>query len=166
MKTVIAVVTAAILAGEAFAGCGVKIDVEGELTKYDEETKEVTVGRQKVTLLASAMRGGTKIEEMIGKTVVVSTDKHTKKGESLSIKEGEEPTDAPADKPKEMKSNLLAEKQDWTNSSGVTINAAVQKVEKGKVYFIKDGQVIPYDVSKLSQETIDKLKAIIAAQKQ
>lgn len=166
MKTILALAITAILAGEAFAGCGVKIDVEGELTKFDDETKEITVGRKTVTLLASAnITGGSKIEDLIGKMVVVSTDKHTKKGESVMVKEGDDPVEE-ADEPKAMKSSLLAEKQDWTNSAGVTITAAVNKVEKGKVYFLKDGKVIPYEVSKLSAETIDRLKAIIAAKKQ
>ena len=65
-----------------------------------------------------------------------------------------------------MKSNLLAESQEWTNAEGTKITAAVQKVEAGKVYFIMNGKTIPYDVSKLSRETIDKLKAILAEKKE
>jgi uncharacterized protein YrrD len=68
-----------------------------------------------------------------------------------------EPEPAPA-----MKSNLLAESQDWTNKDGQTITAAVQKVEAGQVYFIMEkGKVVAYPVSKLSDETIAKLKELM-----
>ncbi len=63
-----------------------------------------------------------------------------------------------------MAKSLLAESQEWTNAQGATITAAVQKVESGMVYFLMpDGKVIPYEVSKLSQDTIDRLKTIMAA---
>ena len=75
-------------------------------------------------------------------------------------KEGE--SAAPAEEKKEMKSNLLAESQEWTNKEGVKITAAVQKVENGKVFFLMDGKVIPYEVGKLSDDTVTKLRAIVA----
>lgn len=68
-----------------------------------------------------------------------------------------EPELAPA-----MRSNLLAETQNWTNKDGQTITAAVQKVEAGQVYFVMEkGNVVSYPVSKLSDDTIAKLKELM-----
>lgn len=76
--------------------------------------------------------------------------------------------DGEASKPKEpkpeMKSNLLAESQEWTSAQGTTITAAVQKVDKGVVYFLKDGKSMPVKVSQLSDETIGRLKALMQPQ--
>ena len=79
------------------------------------------------------------------------------------IKQGSASEDASASAPEEkMKSNLLAESQDWTNAAGTTITAAVQKVEGGKVYFIMpNGSSVPYPASKLSPETIAKIKELV-----
>jgi hypothetical protein len=167
MKKLIIFSVAIGMTGAAFAGCGDKIPVEGKLSEYDAEKKVLKVGSKEITLAASAEikgEGGASVEikDLMEKEVLVSTDKHTGKGESVTLvaKEEKEPKEKPA-----MKSNVLAESQDWTNSDGKTITAAVQKVEGGKVYFLMDGKVIPYDVTKLSQETIAKLKEIVAAAK-
>jgi len=165
MKKLIIFSVAICMTGAAFAGCGDKIPVEGELSEYDAEKKILKVGRKEITLAASVQIKGADgatvdIKELMGKEVLVSTDKHTEKGESVTLVVKEEK--APEEKPA-MKSNFLAESQDWTNSDGKKITAAVQKVEGGKVYFMIDGRVIPYEVSKLSEETIAKLKEIVAA---
>ncbi len=168
MKKLIIFSLAIGMTGAAFGGCGEKIDVEGKLSEYDAEKKVLKVGSKEITLAASAQIKGVggaavEIKDLLEKEVMVSTDKHTGKGESVTLveKEEKEPKEKPA-----LKSNVLAESQDWTNSDGVTITAAVQKVEGGKVYFLKDGKMIPYEVSKLSAETIAKLKEIVAASKQ
>jgi len=153
------------LSKAAFAGCGEKIPVEGKLSEYDAEKKILKVGRKEITLAASAQIKGAdgatvEIKELVGKEVLVSTDKHSEKGESVTLVIKEEKT--PEEKPG-LKSNFLAESQDWTNSEGKKITAAVQKVEGGKVYFLMNGTVIPYEVSKLSEETIARLKEIMAA---
>lgn len=88
-KTLIAFVAAVAMTGAAYAGCGVKIDKEGELSKYDAEKKVLTVGKEEITLAASATikdaaGKDVKIEDLKGKKVKVSTDKHTKKGESVT----------------------------------------------------------------------------------
>ncbi len=114
MKKLIACASLTLLVGAGYAGCGTKIPVEGELSKNDEETKELTVGKSKVTPMASASikdasGSRAKIEDLIGKMVVVSTDKHTKKGESVSVQADEgadEKKSSAADKPKEMKSSM------------------------------------------------------------
>lgn len=63
---------------------------------------------------------------------------------------------------KKTQSSLLAETQEWTNKDGQTIKASVKKVEAGKVYFIMDGgRMVPYPVSKLSDETVLKLKELM-----
>lgn len=78
---------------------------------------------------------------------------------------GEAVDEKPKALPEPMKSSFLAESQEWTNASGQTITAAVQKVDKGKVFFIMaNGSTVPYEVSKLSPETISKLKELVAAQ--
>ena len=89
MKKLIAFAIAIAMTGAVYAGCGTKIPVEGELTKYDAEKKELTVGKKTITLAASAEIKDadgkeTKIEDLVGKNVVVSTDKHNKKGESVT----------------------------------------------------------------------------------
>ena len=89
MKKLIALAIAIAMTGAAYAGCGTKVPVEGEFTKYDAEKKELTVGEKTVTLAASAEIKDAdgkeaKIEDLVGKKVVVSTDKHTKKGESVT----------------------------------------------------------------------------------
>ncbi len=88
MKKFLAILSVVALYGSIYAGCGVKIPVAGELSAYDAEKKELTVGNEKVTLDASAKITDAsgkevKIEDLVGKKVTVSTDKHTKKGEEV-----------------------------------------------------------------------------------
>ena len=58
MKKLIAFAIAIAMTGAAYAGCGVKIPVEGELSNYDAEKKELTVGKKTITLAASARNQG------------------------------------------------------------------------------------------------------------
>lgn len=168
MKKLLTITMAVLVSGAAYAGCGTKIPVEGKIAKYDAEKKMFTIGTKDITLDASATVKDAsgkraKLEDLVGQEVMVSTDKHTKKAESVLVKADE--SAKAAEKPA-MKSNLLAESQEWTNKAGTKITAAVQKVENGKVYFLMNGKVIPYDVPKLSDETIAKLKEIVAKSKE
>ncbi len=91
MKTLLTAVFALTMAGPACAGCGIKVPVSGKLASYDKEKKELKVGEQAITLAANAKITGAdgkevKIEDLVGKEVTVSTDKHTKKGESVTVK--------------------------------------------------------------------------------
>lgn len=91
MKKILTFAAAIAMAGSAYAGCGVKIPVSGKLASYDKEKKELKVGDQAITLAASAKITGAdgkdaKIEDLVGKEVTVSTDKHNKKGESVTAK--------------------------------------------------------------------------------
>jgi ribosomal protein L18E len=88
MKKLIAIVFALAISGAAYAGCGVKVAVDGKLTGFDAEKKELTIDKQTVTLAANATitdadGKAVKIEDLVGKAVNVSTDKHTKKAESV-----------------------------------------------------------------------------------
>ena len=88
MKKLLAILSIVALSGSIYAGCGVKVPVAGELSAYDAEKKEITVGTEKITLDASAKITDAdgkvvKIEDLKGKKVTVSTDKHTKKGEEV-----------------------------------------------------------------------------------
>ena len=91
MKKLLTVALALTMAGSAYANCGVKIPVTGKLDSYDKEKKELKVGKESITLVATAKIIGAdgkeaKIEDLVGKEVTVSTDKHTKKGESVTAK--------------------------------------------------------------------------------
>lgn len=88
MKKLLAILSIIALSGSLYAGCGVKVVVAGELSKYDSETKVIKVGDENITLAASAKivdadGKEAKIEDLVGKKVTVSTDKHTKKGEEV-----------------------------------------------------------------------------------
>ena len=88
MKKLFAILSIVALSGSIYAGCGVKVPVSGELSAYDAEKKVLTIGEEKVTLAASAKITDAegkevKIEDLVGKKVTVSTDKHTKKGEEV-----------------------------------------------------------------------------------
>ena len=88
MKKLLAILSLVALSGAIHAGCGVKIPVSGELSSYDAEKKLLKVGEQEITLDASAKVTDAegkeaKIEDLVGKKVTVSTDKHTKKGEEV-----------------------------------------------------------------------------------
>ena len=78
--------------------------------------------------------------------------------------EEKEKKDSDAEKTTEEKkteNGLLAESQAWTNSQGVSITAAIQKVEGGKVYFVMANKsVVPYDVTNLSDESQAKIKKL------
>tara|TARA_R110000850_G_scaffold142269_12_gene264341 strand:+ start:259 stop:534 length:276 start_codon:yes stop_codon:yes gene_type:complete len=89
MKKLIVIAMAIAMSGAAYAGCGTKIAVDGELKEYDAEKKELTVGKKTITLEASAVikdSDGNVVEiaDLVGETVSVSTDKHTKKAESVT----------------------------------------------------------------------------------
>ena len=65
------------------------IPVTGEAKSYDAEKKQLTVGTEAITLAATAKITNAKGEEvkiadLVGKKVTVSTDKHNKKGESVT----------------------------------------------------------------------------------
>ena len=79
------------MTASSYAGCGVKVPVSGKLASYDKEKKELKVGEQSVTLAARAKITDAdgkevKIEDLVGKEVTVSPDKHNKKGESVTAK--------------------------------------------------------------------------------
>lgn len=93
MKTLIITAIAICFASSTYAGCGVKVDVKGKLKSYDAEKKELTITQKKedkiVTLEATAVIKNAEgaeatIEDLVGKRVNVSTDKHTKKAEAIS----------------------------------------------------------------------------------
>lgn len=91
MKHFLSLAIALTMIGSANAGCGIKIPVSGKLASYDKEKKELKVGEQAITLAAAAKIIGAdgkevKIEDLVGKEVTVSTDKHNKKGESVTAK--------------------------------------------------------------------------------
>ena len=91
MKHLLTLAIALTMTGAAYAGCGVKIPVSGKLAAYDKEKKELKVGETAITLAADAKIIGAdgkeaKIEDLVGKEVTVSTDKHNKKGESVTAK--------------------------------------------------------------------------------
>ncbi len=88
MKKLLAILSLVALSGSIYAGCGVKVPVSGELSAYDAEKKVLKVGDTEITLAASAKvldadGKQVKIEDLVGKEVTVSTDKHTKKGEEV-----------------------------------------------------------------------------------
>ena len=88
MKKLFAILSLVALLGSIYAGCGVKVPVSGELSAYDAEKKVLKVGDTEITLAASATvldadGKKAKIEDLVGKEVTVSTDKHTKKGEEV-----------------------------------------------------------------------------------
>jgi ribosomal protein L18E len=88
MKKLFAILSIVALSGSIYAGCGVKVPVSGELSAYDAEKKTLKVGSEEITLAAAAKivdadGKEVKIEDLVGKKVTVSTDKHTKKGEEV-----------------------------------------------------------------------------------
>ena len=89
MKKLLTIAAALTIAGASYAGCGVKIPVSGEAKAYDAEKKQLTVGSETITLAATvkitnAEGKEVKASDLIGKQVTVSTDKHNKKGESVT----------------------------------------------------------------------------------
>ncbi|HQW30559.1 MAG: hypothetical protein KA152_10005 [Verrucomicrobiales bacterium] len=88
MKKLIAILAVIALSSSIYAGCGVKVPVSGKLSAYNAETKTLKIGEQSVTLAAAATITDAdgkpvKIEDLVGKKVEVSTDKHTKNAESV-----------------------------------------------------------------------------------
>ena len=91
MKTLLTIAFALTMAGISYAGCGLKVPVTGKLASYDKEKKEIKIGKESITLAATVKVIGAdgkeaKIEDLVDKEVTVSTDKHTKKGESVTAK--------------------------------------------------------------------------------
>ena len=91
MKKLLTLAFTVMLAGASYAGCGVKVPVSGEAKAYDAEKKTLTVGTEVITLAATAKITNAEGKEvtakdLIGKQVTVSTDKHNKKGESVTEK--------------------------------------------------------------------------------
>ncbi|MFT6178944.1 MAG: hypothetical protein ACJAQT_005310 [Akkermansiaceae bacterium] len=59
---------------------------------------------------------------------------------------------------------LLLTSQDWINDEGVKITAGVVKIDGGQVVFrMANGKDLPYDISKLSADSREKLKALISS---
>jgi ribosomal protein L18E len=88
MKKFLAIAFALAISGAAYAGCGVKVPVDGKISAYDAEKKAITVGKETITLAANATvtdaeGKAVKIDALVGKDVKISTDKHTKKAESV-----------------------------------------------------------------------------------
>lgn len=66
------------------------------------------------------------------------------------------------DDPKDEK-DLLLPSQEWTNHKGDKIKAGVVKVDGDKVLFrMPNGKELAYDISKLSEDSRAKLKALTA----
>lgn len=91
MKKLLTLALTVMFAGASYAGCGIKIDVAGEAKAYDAEKKTLTVGTEVITLAATAKitnAAGKEVsaKDLVGKQVTVSTDKHNKKGESVTEK--------------------------------------------------------------------------------
>ena len=89
MKTLLTLAVTLMIAGAAYAGCGLKVPVSGEVKAYNAEKKQLTVGTQAITLAAAvkitdAKGQAVKAADLVGKKVTVSTDKHNKKGESVT----------------------------------------------------------------------------------
>ena len=89
MKKLLTLAVALMMAGASYAGCGIKVPVSGEAKAYNAEKKQLTVGTEAITLAATvkvtnAEGKEVKITDLVGKQVTVSTDKHNKKGESVT----------------------------------------------------------------------------------
>ena len=84
MKTFLALVAAiAVSASAAYAGCGKKVNSDGDLTSYDADTKAivVTVGKKEVKLTVTPKteyksKDGKKVEAktLVGKKVKVISE--------------------------------------------------------------------------------------------
>ncbi len=90
MKKLIALAAALTVTNASYAGCGLKVPVSGEVKAYSAEKKELTVGTTAITLAATVKitddKGKeVKVADLVGKKVTVSTDKHNKKGESVTV---------------------------------------------------------------------------------
>ena len=89
MKKLLTFAVALMMTGASYAGCGIKVPVSGEAKAYNAEKKQLTVGTEAITLAATvkitnAEGKEVKITDLVGKQVTVSTDKHNKKGESVT----------------------------------------------------------------------------------
>ena len=63
----------------------------------------------------------------------------------------------------EKESGNLAEIQEWKNSDGKAITAAIRKVDGDQVEFIMaDGRALKYPLAKLSPESREKIKGLQA----
>ncbi len=56
---------------------------------------------------------------------------------------------------------LLAETQEWTNSEGTKITAAIKKIDGSNVIFLINNQEVPYQVSKLSEASQRQIKELL-----
>ena len=82
--------------------------------------------------------------------------------ENPALLESEESASTEEESTTELKPNLLAESQQWTNASGTAITAAIQKVEGDSVHFLMpNGKVVPYPMAKLSQDSKEKIKGLL-----
>jgi hypothetical protein len=91
MKKLLTLAVTLMMAGASYAGCGIKVPVSGKAEAYNAEKKQLTVGTEAITLaptakITNAEGKEVKITELVGKEVTVSTDKHNKKGESVTEK--------------------------------------------------------------------------------
>lgn len=58
----------------------------------------------------------------------------------------------------------LAESQDWTNSDGKTIKAAIDRLDGDSVVFVMDdGREVPYRISRLAPESQERIRALAKA---
>jgi len=72
-------------------------------------------------------------------------------------KDGDDKSEATS----EAGGDLIAETQEWTNTSGNTITAAIRAVTAGKVMFVMPGgKVVPYPMIKLSDESQKKIEEL------
>lgn len=55
---------------------------------------------------------------------------------------------------------LFAEEQEWKNSDGKAIIAAIKSVSGDEIVFLMGGREVPYSLSKLSQESREKIAAL------
>jgi predicted small lipoprotein YifL len=90
MKKLLALAITLVVAHASYAGCGLKVPVSGEVKAYNAEKKQLTVGDQAITLAAAvkitdAKGQAVKAADLVGKKVTVSTDKHNKQGESVTV---------------------------------------------------------------------------------
>ena len=89
MKKLTTIALTLMMAVASYAGCGIKVPVTGEVKSYNAEKRQITIGTEAITLAATAKITNAegkevKASDLVGKTVTVSTDKHNKKGESVT----------------------------------------------------------------------------------
>ncbi len=76
------------------------------------------------------------------------------------VKEEEQP-ESPTEEPGNTEMGLFAESQQWSNSDGKPITAAIRTVENGQVVFVlEDGREVAYPLTKLSAESQTQIREI------